>query len=148
MEPFRTLLVTTDFSEISTLAFAPARMLARTFGARIVVLYVQEEILPPFVGEYAQTSLQGILDDQRGRLEQELARFAQTHVGADIAIETIVGTGIPHVEIGRVAQEHKADLIVLATHGRGFLGHAIFGSTAERVLRRATCPVLTVRPPE
>ena len=148
MEPFRTLLVTTDFSEISALAFAPARMLARTFGARIIALYVQEEILPPFVGEYAQTSLQGILDDQRVRLGEELERFARTHLGADLTVETIVGSGIPHIEIGRVAHDHGVDLIVLATHGRGFLGHAIFGSTAERVLRRATCPVLTVRPPE
>ncbi len=148
MNPFRTLIVTTDFSEISALAFPPAKMLATTFRAKIIALYVQEEILPPFVGEYAQTSLQGILDEQRGRLGEELKRFAAAQVGPGIELETIVASGIPHTEIARIAREKSADLIVLATHGRGFLGHAIFGSTAERVLRRAPCPVLTVRPPE
>ena len=148
MNPFNTLLVTTDFSEISALAFPPAKMLAQTFGAKIIVVYVQEEIMPPFVGEYAQTSLQGILDDQRDTLGEELRRFVEARIGPGIETDTVIGSGVPHTEIARIAGERGADLIVLATHGRGFLGHAIFGSTAERVVRRAPCPVLTIRPPD
>lgn len=148
MKPFRTILVTTDFSDISTLAFPPAKLVAETFGANVIVVYVQEKIMPPFVGEYAQMNLQGFLDDQREKLVVELKRFADERVGPGIATETIVATGVPHSEIVRLAQEKNVDLIVLATHGRGFLGHAVFGSTAERVVRRAPCPVLTVRPPD
>lgn len=148
MKPFRTILVTTDFSDISTLAFPAAKLFAETFGAKVVVVYVQERLMPPFVGEYAQMNLQGFLDDQREKLVVELKRFADERIGSGIDVETVVGTGVPHSEIVRLAEERKVDLIVLATHGRGFLGHAVFGSTAERVVRRAPCPVLTVRPPD
>jgi nucleotide-binding universal stress UspA family protein len=62
-------------------------------------------------------------------------------------VEPLVAMGTPHVEIVRLAEEQGADLIVIATHGRGFISHAILGSTAERVLRRSPCPVLVVRDP-
>jgi nucleotide-binding universal stress UspA family protein len=145
MNPFGTLLVSTDFSETSESAFPLARTLAEKFSSKIVVVYVQEDVMPPFVGEYAQTSLQSILDEQKSQLAPELARYAATHVPATIPTETVVGTGVAHAEICRIARERGAGLIVMATHGRGFLGHALFGSTTERVLRRAPCPVLTVR---
>jgi len=145
MNPFETILVTTDFSETSRSAFPLARALAERFGSRILVVYVLEDILPPFVGEYAQTSIQTILDDQRKTIEEELRTFARVNVGSGIEAETVVAAGIPHAEVCRIARERKAGLIVMATHGRGFLGHALFGSTTERVLRRAPCPVLTVR---
>jgi len=144
MNAFRTLLVTTDLSEVSQSAFPLATAIAEKFGAKLVVVYVQEDVMPPFVGEYAQTSIQSILDDQRIHLVEELRRFAEQQIGAGIETETVVTAGMPHAEICRIARERSADLIVMATHGRGFLGHALFGSTAERVVRRAPCPVLTV----
>jgi nucleotide-binding universal stress UspA family protein len=55
-----------------------------------------------------------------------------------------VGLGVPHLEIVRAAEERHADLVVMATHGRGFFSHAFLGSTTERVIRRAPCPVLVV----
>lgn len=58
-----------------------------------------------------------------------------------------VPLGIPHVEIAHLADECGADVIVMATHGRGFISHALLGSTTERVLRQAPCPVLVVRDP-
>ncbi len=145
MNAFRTLLVTTDFSATSRSAIPLAHALAEKFGAKIVVVYVQEDVMPPFVGEYAQTSIQTILDDQREQLRQELEKFAATEFGSGLQVESVVTTGIPHAEIVRLATERSADLIIMATHGRGFIGHALFGSTTERVLRRAPCPVLTVR---
>jgi nucleotide-binding universal stress UspA family protein len=59
--------------------------------------------------------------------------------------ETRVTSGTPHLEIVRLAQKLKIDLVVMATHGRGFFSHAILGSTTERVIRRVSCPVLVVR---
>ncbi len=145
MNPFATILVTTDFSDTSKLAFPLARTLVEKFGSSVLVVYVLEDVMPPFVGEYAQTSIQTIMDDQRKNIEEQLATFAAAQMGAEIETETILTAGIPHAEIVRIARERRAGLIVMATHGRGFLGHALFGSTTERVLRRAPCPVLTVR---
>lgn len=147
MSAFRTLLVTTDFSETSKLAFPLVRSLAEKRGSRIVVVYVQEDVVPLFAGEYAQTSIQSILDDQREHIAGELKRLAVAQIGAGTETETLVVSGTPHLEIVRLASEWQVDLIVMATHGRGFLGHTLFGSTTERVLRRAPCPVLTVRGP-
>ncbi len=66
---------------------------------------------------------------------------------ATFTIERAVRVGVPYVEIVRYAHEHDVDLIVMSTHGRGAVGHMLFGSLAERVVRRAPCPVLTVRQP-
>jgi nucleotide-binding universal stress UspA family protein len=145
MKPFETILVTTDLSDTSKSAFPLARELATKFGSKVLVVYVIEDVMPPFVGEYAQASIQGLLDDQQEIIEKELRSFAAAQVGPGIETETIVTAGVAHVEIVRLAGERKAGLVVMATHGRGFLGHALFGSTTERVLRRAPCPVLTVR---
>jgi nucleotide-binding universal stress UspA family protein len=145
MKPFQTILVTTDLSDTSKSAFPLANMLASTFRAKVIVVFVQEEVMPPFVGEYAQTGIQSFLDEQREQAARELERFAAEQMATVAARETVVAAGVPHAEICRLAAERGADVIVMATHGRGFLGHALFGSTTERVLRRAPCPVLTVK---
>ena len=67
------------------------------------------------------------------------------HFLKHVEAEPLVAFGIPHKEIVDLAGKRSVDLIVMATHGRGFITHALFGSTTERVLRRAPCPVLTVR---
>lgn len=142
MDEIRTLLLTTDFSETSKAAIPWARAMAAKFGARILLTHVHEDRLPPFVVEYGQTGFTEILDRQRKRAVELLAEFAR-EVGDDV--ETLVVDGIAHAEIVRVATERRVDLIVMATHGRGFISHALMGSTTERVLRRAPCPVLSVR---
>ena len=70
-----------------------------------------------------------------------------TEMGRDLGndVEVTVADGIAHLEIVRIAEERQVDMIVMATHGRGFISHALMGSTTERVLRRAPCPVLVVR---
>ncbi len=73
-------------------------------------------------------------------------RWATTSAAATTVLKTQVGS--PHREIVRYATEHQVDLIVLGTHGRGPLGHMLLGSVAERVVRTAPCPVLTVRHPQ
>lgn len=142
MREIKTILVTTDFSDTAKAAFPWARDLARRFGAKLILAHVHEDRIPPFVVEYGQTSYAEILDRQRERAAELLVELARD-LGE--GVETQVADGIAHDGIVRLAQERKVDMIVMATHGRGFISHALMGSTAERVVRRAPCPVLVMR---
>jgi len=141
----RNILLTTDFSETSIRAFAPARALAEKFGAKLHVAYVEEDRLPPMVVEYTTVDLEQILRLQTEHARERLKEFVDQQLGPDCDAQLEVLTGTPHVEILHMAEKCKADLIVMATHGRGFISHAILGSTTERVLRRAECPVFVIR---
>ena len=145
MKPIKTILLTTDFSETSLKAFDHGRTLAEMFGAKLVVVYVEEDKLPPLVVEYTAVGLDKILKEQTNRAVQRLDAFVREHLGEEIEVLARVATGTPHLEIVRLAEEFGADLIVMATHGRGFISHAILGSTTERVVRHAPCPVYIVR---
>lgn len=142
---FGRILLPTDFSECSEVAAGTARRLAETFGSRILLLHVLDEwtaVDPMFRGELP-------LEAVRTRMEQ----FAQESMDAFLAglfsgfenFDTMLVTGMPYREILRAAREFPADLIVIGTHGRTGVEHVLFGSTAEKVVRLAPCPVLTVR---
>jgi len=145
MGTFETILLTTDFSDLSRQAVTPALSIADRFGSKILVLYVVEDRLPPFVDEYTGISLEEILQAHTERARREMARFVEQNLPGRSDVETVVVAGMPSAEVVRVAEEREVALIAMATHGRGFVSHALFGSTTERVLRRAPCPVLTVR---
>lgn len=147
MQRIERILLTTDFSETSKRAFAPAVMLAKKFGAAILLTYVEEDRLPPLVVEYMAVGVDEILGQQMDRATERLGESVAELAAEVERVEPLVAMGTPSVEIVRLAEEHDVDLIVIATHGRGFISHAILGSTAERVLRRAPCPVLIVRDP-
>jgi universal stress protein A len=140
----RNILLATDFSAPALAAATYAFELGRRFGAVVHLLYVIEDPIayfPPFENPALPT-------------KDELETFARTALdewvlpdGAeDCTIERRFRHGTPHVQIIHDAQEHGIDLIVLGTHGRGAIAHLLMGSTAERVVRGAECPVLTVRP--
>jgi len=141
----RTILLTTDFSETSIRACAPAAGLAGKYGARILIVHVEDDRVSPLLVEYMAVGLEGLRRQQTEQSKQQLAEFAARYLGPEAEFELEVVLGVPHVEIVRLATERDVDLIVMATHGRGFISHAIMGSTTERVLRRAPCPVLVVR---
>ena len=145
MFDIKTILLTTDFSDTATRAVGPAIALARRFGAQLVLTFVEEDRLPPLVVEYMAVGVEDVLSQQVDRARTRLEEFAADHLSGFEDLELVIGVGTPHVEIVRLAEEKKVDLIVMATHGRGFISHAILGSTAERVLRRAPCPVLVSR---
>ena len=145
MDDIRTILLTTDFSETAKKALGPARTLARKFGAKILLVHVEEDRLPPLVVEYMAVGVEEMLDQQVDRANERLREFARHELDGFPDVELAVAVGTPHVEIVRLAGEKKVDLIVMSTHGRGLFSHAILGSTAERVLRRAPCPVLIAR---
>lgn len=144
MTSFETIVLTTDFSEVSRRALDPARIMAEKFGSHIILVHVLEDRMPPFLEELLPDSGE-ILGRQRERAVEALDRIAREDLDAGLSWETIVIIGIPHREIVEIARQKGADLIVMATHGRGPVGHALIGSTTERVLHRAPCPVMAVR---
>ncbi len=149
MLAIKTILVPTDFSETSEVALRYGKSLAQTFSASLHVIHVvQEPFAQPWAVEaygFSLATLQAEWQrDAAARVEAILTAEERTALNATLT--TILGH--PFVEILRYAKEHAVDLIVLGTHGRGPLGHLVMGSVAERVVRKAPCPVLTVRHPQ
>jgi nucleotide-binding universal stress UspA family protein len=139
--PIRTILHPTDFSAHSEAAFRLACALAREHGGRLVVLYVN--VPDVVIGEGWPLPPQP--PEFRDSLKERLARIQPPD--PSLRVERLVSDGDAVTEILRVAGEARADLIVMGTHGRGGLGRLLLGSIAEEVLRRAPCPVLTVKLP-
>lgn len=140
----KTILLTTDLSETSKKAIEPALTLAEKFGAKILLVYVAE-LAPERFLDFEALTVEDMVARQQKQARQQLARFASENLPNGARVDLIIGLGSPHVEILRLAEEHRVDLIAMAPHGRGFISHAIVGSTTERVMRRAPCPVLVVR---
>ncbi len=142
MLPIRIILHPTDFSEQAQHAFAAACSLARDHGSRLIVLYVRA----PTVVAYGE--LGPVVPDPVQTPADVEAQLAGLHLpDPGVAVEYRVGDGDPATQVIRVASQLKADLIVMGTHGRTGLGRLLMGSVAEAVLRRAPCPVLTVKTP-
>jgi universal stress protein A len=136
----RKILVPIDFSDCSKKALAYAIPFARQFGAELNLLHVVEPY--PAVPEMAPFDYETI---EEGRLELEVLRKG---LGNIETCRTLVRMGAPATEITGAAKDLDADLIILSTHGRKGLSRMFLGSTAERVVRSAPCPVLIVRESE
>lgn len=143
------VLVATDFSDASDSALLYGREFARTFGATLHVLHVVEN---PMV--WAGPESAGV---DFGRLQAELEAGAQSKLERLVTAEdrqqlkavTAIRTGSSTAfEIAGYAKGEGIDIILMGTHGRGMMGHLLMGSVAEKVVRIAPCPVLTVRHPE
>jgi nucleotide-binding universal stress UspA family protein len=141
---FHRILAPTDFSKYSMQAIKYARDLAQTFTGTLVLLHIVE--LPPYPIEGLPPSELGgnLADDLEHQATSDLARVLTDE--AEVKIVRRVVVGIPYRKIIEVAEAEKVDLIVMATHGRTGLSHLFMGSVAERVVRTAPCPVLTIRP--
>ncbi len=147
------ILVPTDLSEESTAAFGLARDLAELTGAKIaLVTAVDDPARIRFFaleGHGAPVALR--LDELVGEIlkqsKKKLDALAKK-IGPACAETVVVEGTSPAREVLRVAEERKSDLIVVATHGRSGLAHLALGSTAERIVRGAACPVVTVRVPK
>ncbi len=150
--PWHTILVPHDFSSSANHAAALARDVAKKFGARLILLHVAEvptsigietAVVPESGGapislrEYATSQAKDHLTDLAARLEKD-----------GVVVTTRVEIGRPVDEILRVAEEEKADLIAMGTHGRTGLRHVVTGSVTERVVRTSSIPVLTTRVPD
>ncbi len=136
------ILVPVDFSDCSSKALQYAIPFAEHFGAKLLLLHVVEPFLP--MTEVSTVDL-GLIETKM--LEDSKKQLAELENNLDPSIESqsAVRVGRPHVEIVSAAKELDADVIILSTHGRTGLSHVFMGSTAERVVRQADCPVFVVR---
>ena len=143
---FTRILVPTDFSEPSDAALEYARTVATKFGGTLHLLHVIED---PYRAAYAAEVYvpeladlrDDLIADAKARLDASLS--AHDHSALDATAEALIGT--PAWTIVEYANGHDIDLIVMGTHGRGGVSHLLMGSVAEKVVRTATCPVLTTR---
>lgn len=141
----KTILFPTDFSQGARAAMDHAVSLAKTYEAKLVLLYVIQDIS---IAEWyipSTLSVTDLVDDMQKSAEQEMAKWLAEISAKTGSVEKLIVRGVPFVEIIKTAKDLNADLIVIGTHGRTGIDHMLFGSTAEKVVRKASCPVLTVR---
>ena len=138
------ILHPTDFSECAEQARVEATRLARALWGELVLFHVSVQA-SLYAEGMGMADVQKVYDAQRKWAEETLeARAAEARAGG-VTARWRLGVGVPFEEIVRAAQEEGADLIVMGTHGRRALGRLLLGSVANRVIRLAGCPVLTVR---
>jgi nucleotide-binding universal stress UspA family protein len=137
----RQILHPTDFSERSQVALQFASWLARDHKARLILLHV---VQPPAVA-YGEILTEGIVDAEKAAAMQRLTKLTPTVPG--VKFEHRLEEGDPAEQILHAAKAGPCDLVVLGTHGRTGLGRLVMGSVAELVVRKAPCPVLTVKAP-
>lgn len=140
------ILCPVDFSDYSDYAMSYAAMLAGKFEAKLTLLHVVAPAMVPLPGD-AMTPMMRQVDiaDIADTCKERLAKAAGDFAKSGFAINCRVTNGVPFMEILRVAEELGVDLIVMGTHGRSGLAQIMIGSVAERVVRKACCPVLTVK---
>ncbi len=147
MKPFTKILTAIDFSENSECAFDYALTLATQFNAELTIIHVINEPVDLrgfYVPHISFEQLEKEIEESAVKM---METFCNTRLGTFVNYKTSIVTGIPYDEITAAAAKMDASLIVLGTHGRTGLDRILFGSTAERVVRSAECPVLTVRLP-
>jgi len=145
MIDLKSILVPTDFSDTSIVAVRYGAALARAFNAKLCLLHVVHET---FSDDLIAAATLGMLDMAKQGARDRLARILTLQEERALKPEYVVRSGAPGIEIVEYAKEHSVDLIVAATRGRGAVAHMLEGSVAERLLRKAPCPVLIVRHPE
>ncbi len=143
------ILYPTDFSELSLHSLLYAKNLAEQYDATLHCLHVIDEAYQYWTSMGPDSVPVGpVLEDVEKACQEQMELFAAEHL-ADLPfpVKTEVKVGRPFMEIIRTAREIKADMIVISTHGRAGLSHILLGSVTEKVVRKAPCPVLTIRHP-
>jgi nucleotide-binding universal stress UspA family protein len=143
------ILVPTDFSKYSEIALNYAAALAEKFGAEIYLLHVVQDLalfIPDAVAVAPPIAVP--VEQFTAAAREALQRLVRNPQLAALRVHQEIREGTPFYEIVRFAKEGSIDLIVMGTHGHAGLAHVLLGSVTERVVRKAPCPVLTVRHPE
>jgi len=148
MIAIKNVMVATDFGEAADAALRYGRELAGCFGATLHVVHAMET---SYVGFGVETYVP-LLPDRDGELEESARRRVNSLIESagpgPRAIAAVLPPSVPSVAIIDYARDHNINLIVMGTHGRGGLAHLVMGSVAERVVREAPCPVLTMKQSE
>lgn len=142
------ILVPTDFSDHSCEAFEWASIFANQFGAKVLILHVMPEAAAEEIISVPGNPWEKVLESEDKTMIDNYNACLATEASAKVEKETLVAVGHDSTEIVNVAKERDASIIVMATHGRTGITHALMGSVAEKVVRSAPCPVFTVRPGE
>lgn len=141
------ILCAVDFSEPSARALQYAVALAERLGAEVEVVHAFQ--LPTYaVADGAVEFPPYLQEDLAKRLQERLEQFVKDTAGTASKARYHLAEGVPYLEVVKAAKDHQADLIVIGTHGRTGLSHMLLGSVAERVVRTAEVPVLTIRSPD
>jgi len=140
--PPKRILVPTDLSPASTAAFDYALRVAAAASAHVRIIHVMEQSV--YSLDFAMTH-PGYAPEVKRRTGELLDAWVAQARRRGVTAESVIVSGIPFHEICTEATRQKADLVVMGTHGRTGLAHVVLGSTAERVIRAAPCPVLTIK---
>lgn len=145
MKQYKRILCPVDFSTYSKAAMEEGASLAKGMGAELCLLHAYQNpaYVLPMSGYIGPTA--DMVTKIRQQLAQELEALAEPYRKQGIKTQALVLEGVPYTTIVDQAKEWHADLIVMGTHGRTGISHALAGSVAERVVRLAPCPVLVTR---
>jgi nucleotide-binding universal stress UspA family protein len=135
---FRRILVTTDFSDGTSDALAYAFSVAQENESHITLLHVIHDVAADVSGKYRESLIEGVQKQLDDLVPAEATTWCDVH--------TQVEVGVPYRIIPRILEDEKIDLLVMNIHGKGMLDRALLGSTAERVVRIARCPVMLIPP--
>lgn len=139
------ILVPIDFSDYSKMALDYAVEFAKKFNSQLFLIYVIEPIVYPSDFGLGQVSISSIDMEIQSRAEDEMQKLINEKVPKETKVSWIVRVGKPFIEIINEAKEKDCDLIIIATHGHTGIEHILFGSTAEKVVRKSPIPVLVLR---
>ncbi len=148
MVAFKEIVVPTDFSEHSLRAVDYSVEIADKFASHLTLVYVIEPFLHAADLTWTTVDVEELNKAHRSSAEQQLQQILEERIPKEMSCSTAILFGKPFVEILKYARKENADLIVMATHGRSAISHILMGSTAEKVVRKAPCPVLTVKHPK
>lgn len=142
---FNKILIPTDFSENSKKAISYGIEFSKIFNSELYLIFVIEPTFYPSDLGLSQVPLYPINTEINQKAEEKLMKLAEEFNTTNIKFNYIVKTGKPFIEIIQTAEELKVDLIIISTHGHSGFEQIIFGSTAEKVVRKSSVPVLTIR---
>jgi len=148
MSRFARILCPVDFSKPSEAALAHAEEIARTFGAELLVAHIVEPMIYPVAYGMPPVAPIDYEDAAKTSAVKALEPIVERLKKAGITANSVVDTGAASMRICDLVKERGCDLVVLSTHGYTGIKHVLLGSTAERVVRHCSCPVLTVKAPE
>jgi nucleotide-binding universal stress UspA family protein len=141
------VLVPVDFSDFSVSSLKYAVSFAASFNADIILVYVVEPVTYPPDFSIGQIPIPAMDIDLHKRADEEISSLISKYVPPSMKAKKVIRSGKPFYEIISLAKEEDVDLIIIATHGHSGVEHILFGSTAEKVVRKAPCAVLTLRDP-
>jgi nucleotide-binding universal stress UspA family protein len=146
MTEIKNILVPVDFSENSSKIAAVAVYMAEKFKARLTVVYVVESLQDYEGFAIPHISLEQFKEGLQKSAQDKMDDFVEEHLPLSLNYDTKVVIGDVAATINSIAKKGEMDMIVMGTHGYKGLKHALFGSVADKVVKTAPCPVLTVNP--